>query len=40
MLFGTVEDVPQKIEAVYRLNVNDYGGTQSLQLTLHHWRSA
>ena len=38
MLFGAADDVPQKIEAVYRLDVNDYGGTRALQLTLHHWR--
>ncbi len=38
MLFGTADEVPPRIEAVYRVDVNDYGGAQSLQLTLHHWR--
>ena len=40
MLFGEADDVPQKIGAVYRLDVNDYGGTRALQLRLQHWRPA
>jgi hypothetical protein len=39
ILFGTCEPLPQTIEAVYRLDVNEYNGLQSLQLTLHHWRA-
>lgn len=37
MLFGTTPDLPQFIEAVYRLDVNDYNGTRSLQLIVEHW---
>lgn len=37
MLFGSTPDLPQLIEAVYRLDVNDYNGTRSLQLILEHW---
>ena len=38
MLFGVCEPVPSRIEAVYRLDVNEYSGLESLQLTLDHWR--
>jgi single-stranded-DNA-specific exonuclease len=37
MLFGSTPEMPQLIEAVYRLDVNDYNGTRSLQLILEHW---
>lgn len=37
MLFGSTPDLPRLIEAVYRLDVNDYNGTRSLQLILEHW---
>ncbi|HUP95773.1 MAG TPA: single-stranded-DNA-specific exonuclease RecJ, partial [Burkholderiales bacterium] len=39
MLFGTCEPLPRSIEALYRLDVNEYNGLQALQLTLHHWRA-
>ncbi|HEY0339138.1 MAG TPA: single-stranded-DNA-specific exonuclease RecJ [Burkholderiales bacterium] len=38
MLFGANDPVPQRIEAVYRLEVNEFNGTEALQLTLQHWR--
>ncbi|MGE5523195.1 MAG: single-stranded-DNA-specific exonuclease RecJ [Rhodospirillaceae bacterium] len=40
MLFGTVEPLPPRIAAVYRLEVNEFQSTRSLQLTLHHWSRA
>ena len=39
MLFGENATLPARIEAAYRLEVHAYGGLQSLQLTLTHWRS-
>jgi single-stranded-DNA-specific exonuclease len=39
MLFGTCEPLPRNIEALYRLDVNEYNGLQALQLTLQHWRT-
>lgn len=38
MLFGAPDPVPQRIHALYRLEVNEYNGMQGLQLTLDHWR--
>jgi single-stranded-DNA-specific exonuclease len=40
MLFGAVGPLPARIAAVYRLDVNEYQGARTLQLTLHHWRGA
>jgi len=40
MLFGVAEPLPKRIEAVYRVELNDFNGTVGLQLTLHHWRPA
>jgi single-stranded-DNA-specific exonuclease len=40
ILFGTTDTLPGRIAAVYRLDVNEYQNTRTLQLTLHHWRSA
>jgi len=40
ILFGSSDPVPPRIEAVYRLEVNQYNGAESLQLTLQHWRAA
>ncbi len=40
MLFGTTEPLPPRIEAVHRLDVNDYLGSQALQLTVEHWEEA
>jgi single-stranded-DNA-specific exonuclease len=40
MLFGATEPLPERIEAVYRVGLNEFNGTYALQLTLHHWRPA
>lgn len=37
MLFGYATALPSRIRAVYRLDVNDYNGMQSAQLTMEHW---
>jgi single-stranded-DNA-specific exonuclease len=39
MLFFHEDPLPEKIDAVYRLNINKYGGNDSLQLILEHWVS-
>jgi single-stranded-DNA-specific exonuclease len=39
MLFGACDPVPQRIEAVYRLNIDEFNGAEGLQLTLQHWRA-
>jgi single-stranded-DNA-specific exonuclease len=38
MLFGHNEPLPEKIHAVYSLSVNEYNGTQSLQLIIRQWQ--
>ena len=38
ILFGHNEILPEKIHAVYSLSVNEYNGTQSVQLIVRHWR--
>jgi single-stranded-DNA-specific exonuclease len=40
MLFNACDPLPQHVEAVYRLDVNDFNNTQALQLTFQHWRPA
>jgi single-stranded-DNA-specific exonuclease len=40
ILFGQAEPLPEQIHAVYSLSVNEYNGTQSLQLIVRHWRDA
>jgi single-stranded-DNA-specific exonuclease len=40
ILFGATDTLPPEIEAVYRLEVNEYNGARGLQLTLHHWHPA
>jgi len=40
ILFGTVETLPATIDALYRLEVNEFRGTRNVQLTLQHWRPA
>jgi len=40
MLFGHNETLPEHIHAVYSLSVNEYNGTQSLQLIVRHWQEA
>jgi single-stranded-DNA-specific exonuclease len=37
MLFGANERLPATIEAVYRLDTNEWQGAETLQLTLEHW---
>lgn len=39
MLFFRAETLPDSIEAVYRLDVNEYKGTRSVQLIIQHWES-
>jgi single-stranded-DNA-specific exonuclease len=39
MLFGTTARLPQRIEAVYRLDANEYQGQRSLRLIVEHWRA-
>jgi single-stranded-DNA-specific exonuclease len=38
ILFGHNEPLPERIHAVYSLSVNEYNGTQSVQLIVRHWR--
>jgi single-stranded-DNA-specific exonuclease len=37
ILFNQETPLPEKIQAVYRLDVNEWNNTRSLQLTLSHW---
>lgn len=37
MLFRQDTPLPERIQAVYRLDVNEYNGRRKLQLTLEHW---
>jgi single-stranded-DNA-specific exonuclease len=39
MLFGHNEELPERIHAVYSLSVNEYNGSQSLQLIIRHWHA-
>jgi single-stranded-DNA-specific exonuclease len=39
MLFFRAETLPDAIEAVYRLDVNEYKGRRSVQLIIQHWES-
>ena len=38
ILFGHNEALPDKIHAVYSLSVNEYNGSQNLQLVIRHWQ--
>lgn len=40
MLFAHATPLPKRVQAVYRLAVNDYGGTQKLQLNVEHWQAS
>lgn len=40
ILFGHNEPLPDQVHAVYSLSVNEYNGSQSLQLIIRHWRDA
>lgn len=37
MLFHHASPLPDQIEAVYRLDINEWNGQQTLQFTLDHW---
>jgi single-stranded-DNA-specific exonuclease len=37
ILFGHNETLPEQIHAVYSLSINEYNGSQSLQLIIRHW---
>jgi single-stranded-DNA-specific exonuclease len=37
MLFFYQDSLPETIDAVYRLNINEYSGNTTLQLILDHW---
>ncbi|MDO9054773.1 MAG: single-stranded-DNA-specific exonuclease RecJ [Gallionella sp.] len=37
ILFGYNEALPEQIHAVYSLSINEYNGSQSLQLIIRHW---
>jgi single-stranded-DNA-specific exonuclease len=39
MLFGATPSLPERIDAVYRLDANDYQGQRSLRLIVEHWRA-
>ncbi len=39
ILFSHSDPLPPAIRAVYRLDVNEYNGAQSLQLIIEHWES-
>ncbi|MFN9122882.1 MAG: single-stranded-DNA-specific exonuclease RecJ [bacterium] len=38
--FNSIEHLPSRIEAVYRVDMNSWQGLQSVQLTIEHWRDA
>ncbi|HET7831466.1 MAG TPA: DHH family phosphoesterase [Gallionella sp.] len=40
ILFSEIGPLPERIHAVYSLNVNEYNGAQNLQLIIRHWRDA
>jgi single-stranded-DNA-specific exonuclease len=38
ILFGYAEPLPDNIHAAYSLSINEYNGTQSVQLIVRHWQ--
>jgi single-stranded-DNA-specific exonuclease len=40
MLFNHDEPLPERIQAVYRFEVNEWNGIRTPQLTLEHWQAA
>ena len=40
ILFNQTEPLPEQVHAVYSLSVNEYNGTQSVQLVIRHWQHA
>jgi single-stranded-DNA-specific exonuclease len=39
-LFFQDTPLPERIQAVYRLEVNEWNGSRNLQLNLAHWAAA
>jgi single-stranded-DNA-specific exonuclease len=40
ILFSEDNTLPEAINAVYRLDVNEYNGLSSLQLVIEHWETS
>jgi single-stranded-DNA-specific exonuclease len=40
MQFFHAEPLPPRVRAVYALMPNEFGGSRSVQLRLHHWEAA
>jgi single-stranded-DNA-specific exonuclease len=40
MLFSHADPLPPRVQAVYRIGVNEFNGTRSLQITFEHWQPA
>ncbi|NBR27172.1 MAG: single-stranded-DNA-specific exonuclease RecJ [Betaproteobacteria bacterium] len=40
MLFSHADPLPPRVRAVYRLGVNEFNATRSLQITFEHWQPA
>jgi single-stranded-DNA-specific exonuclease len=38
MLFSHAEPLPRRIQAVYRIGVNEFNGARTLQITIEHWQ--
>jgi single-stranded-DNA-specific exonuclease len=38
MVFGETQSLPDRIEALYRVGLNEFSGTFAIQLTVNHWR--
>ena len=39
ILFRHEKPLPERIRALYRLDINEYNGAQNIQLTLEHWEA-
>ena len=40
MLFSHADPLPPRVQAVYRIGVNEFNATRSLQITFEHWQPA
>ena len=40
MYFNSLDPMPSSVRAAYRLSVNEFNGTQNLQLVIEHWEPA
>jgi single-stranded-DNA-specific exonuclease len=40
ILFGFIDPLPERLRAVYRVAIDEYGGANQLQLVIDHWESA